>query len=169
MGGIRKVYSYEISKKCPLVLLLKAGWKQSSALLREEGWGDREVDYRGCAAGGEGVEHWAVFCVFGGQHFVCSEGSILCVRRAAFCVFGGQHFVLLGGQHFGLIFIQLGGQHLGKNIYINFGQGCVGTTHRKTRRHKPQDLSMHFFRYIRSYSKRFESTKVQIKLRVVLI
>jgi len=80
---------------------------------------------------------------------------------------GAEHwteFCVFGGQHFDLILIQLGAPHLGKNIYINFGQGCVGTTHQKTRRHKPQDLSMHFFRYIRSYSKRFESTKVQVKL-----
>ena len=83
---------------------------------------------------GEEIEHWAEFCVF-------------------------------GGHHFDLILIKLGGgAHLGKNININFGQGCVGTTHQKTRRNKPQDLNMHFFRYFRSYSKRFESTKVQVKL-----
>ena len=74
---------------------------------------------------------------------------------AEFCVFEGRHF--------DLILTKLGGPHLGKNI-DNYGQGCVGTTHQKTRRHKPQDLNMHFFRYIRSYSKRFESTKVQVKL-----
>jgi hypothetical protein len=37
MGGLRKVYCSEISKECPLVLLLKVGWKQSRALVSEEG------------------------------------------------------------------------------------------------------------------------------------
>ena len=68
-------------------------------------------------------------------------------RWAEFCVFGGRHF--------DLILIKLGGPHLGKNIDITFGQGCLGTTHQKTRLHKPQDLNMHFFRYIRSNSRRF--------------
>jgi hypothetical protein len=80
---------------------------------------------------------------------------------AEFCVFEGRHF--------DLILIKLGGPLLDRNIDISFGQGYVGTTHQKTRRHKPHDLNMHFFRSIRSYSKRFESTKVQVKLRVALI
>ena len=55
-------------------------------------------------------------------------------------------FCLFGGRHFDLILIKLGGPHLGKNIDINSGQGCLGTTHQKTRLHKPQDLNKHFFR-----------------------